>query len=695
MILSFSQPILATLSDFIVYSPTSRGASRSDNALQLANRLRTAIERKRKERCERLGLDVDAEEALLRYNVFLLDATAEQIRNDIPHLVMRVCQSGQVPGSLGPGAAKQNTFAASPLPSSDGFEMDMDDDVVMADSSLRLAYLSPNTVDFAQRERDEMRDLTKASEIISVFPDRSSSPSPLHVDFSTTATYFDPMIGQLFLGNSNDVPLPIEGEEEPDERVITTDSSSLPALSTSPSSSFSSSCFSSEQHPIDDLPPLPRAHPLNPIFTNSPEQGHGYDICIECHDMAPFPTQGHLKAAEEKINLLEEMWRRRITQTYPSTEGVKMPPRPPPHANSVIHLPFPSSPVSSPTTMSALMPVIKFLERCLMSPPAELVTRSHSATSSSSFSRRWSSVSSFIPSLPSFPIMSSSAPLSTSSRTRSFTSPPVSNQRQSAELPPLPWSRPLKILLYSSDGYTESSVPALCLLMAVKGLSLPEAYLELQVVKRRSFFVYQYDLGILRRVEARLNEERRDKERETQQQQQSEREGGSVRRNTPTSVGFNPYAASWGGNDEHDQNQSRPPLPSSTQLTAQQQTQRHSHTRMQAKSVSFAQSPLLPKTSDPSDSASKSTTSLPSPIDVPSQGQSGAKHPQTPLSSSLPRENNTNALTKTRRPRASTSPWLPSLFGDHQAWFNDPRFDGSFPSRVLPFLYLGNLSVSS
>jgi dual specificity MAP kinase phosphatase len=48
------------------------------------------------------------------------------------------------------------------------------------------------------------------------------------------------------------------------------------------------------------------------------------------------------------------------------------------------------------------------------------------------------------------------------------------------------------------------------------------------------------------------------------------------------------------------------------------------------------------------------------------------------------------------RPRASTSPWLPSLFsGDHQSWFNDPRFDGSFPSRVLPFLYLGNLCVFS
>ncbi len=45
-----------------------------------------------------------------------------------------------------------------------------------------------------------------------------------------------------------------------------------------------------------------------------------------------------------------------------------------------------------------------------------------------------------------------------------------------------------------------------------------------------------------------------------------------------------------------------------------------------------------------------------------------------------------------RRARASTSPLLPS-FIDHETWFNDSKFDGSFPSRVLPFMYLGNLCV--
>lgn len=60
-------------------------------------------------------------------------------------------------------------------------------------------------------------------------------------------------------------------------------------------------------------------------------------------------------------------------------------------------------------------------------------------------------------------------------------------------------TRPLKVLIYSADGYTESSISALYLLLTIRGLSLPEAYLELPV-KKRSFFVHQNqnDLGVLR-----------------------------------------------------------------------------------------------------------------------------------------------------------------------------------------------------
>ncbi|KAJ7576830.1 hypothetical protein C8J56DRAFT_799565 [Mycena floridula] len=559
-------PILATLSDIVIYSPTSQGAAHSDNAVRLAQRFRMAIERKRRERCTRLGIQ-DGHDELLRYNVFILDATAEQIRTDIPHLVMRVCPSGQVPGSLGPGGKKSWNPILSPPPTADAFDMDMDVDYHDV-TPFRLPSVSPNTVDFAQRERDEMRDLTKASEIISVLP---SSTSSVLVDYSTTATHFDPAIGQVFLGNSNDVPISPESEEDYDETEA-----------------------------MNGPPPLPRAHPLNSYYTNSPERGFGYDICIECHDMAPFPSEAHMKAAEEKVVMLEEMWTKIEAQRRAKdSSGWKARPRPPPHANSIIHLPFPSSPVSSPATMAALVPVISFLERCLMpaAPPVETAPETNRAVSSSSSSRRWSS-------------------------------------QEPSEAPSLPWSRPLKILLYSSDGYTESSVPALCLLMAVKGLSLPEAYLELQVVKRRSFFVYQYDLGILRRVESKFIQNQR-------------------------------------------LAQGRPP----------------------AKSVSFAQSPM-PQQANADASKPPPATESSSPMVVPSQNhlvpKSSATTPPSTGSSSVPGATTMSLATKNRRPRASTSPWLPSLFGgDHQAWFNDPRFDGSFPSRVLPFLYLGNLAHAS
>jgi dual specificity MAP kinase phosphatase len=51
--------------------------------------------------------------------------------------------------------------------------------------------------------------------------------------------------------------------------------------------------------------------------------------------------------------------------------------------------------------------------------------------------------------------------------------------------------------------------------MSVKGLTLPEVYLDLQVGKRRSFFVYQHYMGVVRRVETRLIDDReRERERE-------------------------------------------------------------------------------------------------------------------------------------------------------------------------------------
>jgi len=159
--------------------------------------------------------------------------------------------------------------------------------------------------------------------------------------------------------------------------------------------------------------------------------------------------------------------------------------------------------------------------------------------------------------------------------------------------------------LYSSDGYTESSVPALCLLMAVKGVSLPEAYLEMQITNRRSFFVYQSEVAFLKRVEGRLGV--------ANISLRSRYQFGDIQRGVVGQAGDYPAP----------------------------RNNAHGH-RPHALTINYGSS--------------------------------------TPTTRQL------------RRPRANT---LPSFISDHQTWFDDTRFDGSFPSRVLPFLYLGNLDHAS
>ncbi|KAF9447407.1 hypothetical protein P691DRAFT_802517 [Macrolepiota fuliginosa MF-IS2] len=730
-------PIYATLSDIVVYSP--KGAS--SGAISLAQRFARAIEVKRQERIRALGFSAlpDEEEShgLLKYNVFVLDAAEEAMRKDLSHLMMRICVEPVTGGLFG---TRQVTHGAH-TDGSDGHvvelamvesmerklpdlgvvgDMDMDvDDPSQATQKRHhqgtIAEMIPNTVDFAQREKEEMRDLTKASEIISLFPTtltnspvgspgwntpeegtvqqrhrshssvsshhpyRSTRPSHLQflpqvqpptlsqpnftfspppgasLDISSTISYFDPQVGQVFLGNSGDVPLAPESPH----------------------------------------PSKAEEDPFDYGSTNDPKRAYGYDICIECHDLATFPSAAHLRAAEEHLAMMDLMWadkyERQMQARFDSGEEVDeedIPPRPPPHANAVIHLTLPSSPSNTQATMSSLMPVIRFLEKWLrpvVPPPCNIIRPVPRAPSpplaqaqpaGGSSARRWSSVASFMPSFVPFG-SGSTSPKSTANtvlppRNRSFTSPgPAPIPSVLKPKPRTRPTRPLKILIYSSDGYTESSVPALCLLMAIKGLTLPEAYLDLQVAKRRSFFVYSNDLGILRRMEARLREER-------------ERSGMPASSHGGSPI---PGTRGWAGSGSLRGVGGRPP----------------------AKSVSFATPPNLP-------GFIKSTTVVnpPQPSSSEHLAHQQSQQPSleedagiAPCCSSpeasgmaasvgcLPSQSESLGMVKSR-PRANTSPWLPSLFGgDHQSWFNDPRFDGSFPSRVLPFLYLGNLNHAS
>lgn len=762
------KPIYATLSDVVVYSP--KGATPA--TIALAQRFARAIELKRQERIHALGFsglpDDEGIHGLLKYNVFVLDATKEDVRRELPHLMMRICVEPVTGGLFGTrtvnygshtdgsdghvvelGAVESRERGGSGV--AGDVEMDVDDPPQTVPEQQHNSGagtgtgtssggvggdLIANTVDFAHREKEEMRDLTKASEIVSLFPKppmaspqdtsnwgsqegegvqqrhrshssvtsshhpyRSTRPPHLQflpqvqpptlskpdftfsppitadVDLSSTASYFDPRVGQVFLGNSGDVPL---GQEPPQSGSV-------------------------EENPFDFE------------VTNDPKKGLGYDICIECHDLATFPSAAHLRAAEEHLGMMDLLWAEKyetqMQERFDRGEDVEegdIPPRPPPHANAVIHLTLPSSPSNTQVTMSSLMPVIRFLEKWLRPvvpppctiarppprPPSPPVTQSSPTGSSSG--RRWSSVTSFMPSFVPFASSSSSSPNSPSGKPTSSSNTVLPHRNRSLTSPgsalipsvlkPKPRSRPtrpLKVLIYSSDGYTESSVPALCLLMAIRGLSLPEAYLELQVAKRRSFFVYSNDLGILRRMEHRLREER---ERSGLSLVNGVVSGPGGARGWASGMGSMRGVGGGGGGGGG---------------------------RPAAKSISFGTQPNLPGfiRSSPVAVASLPPPTGPQQQQTQSQqhalegqvggpngsGQDGERMaasvgslPSLPGHSSS--ADGTSMPVVKSRPRAKTSPWLPSLFGgDHQLWFNDPRFDGSFPSRVLPFLYLGNL----
>ncbi|KAJ6620046.1 hypothetical protein B0H10DRAFT_2023414 [Mycena sp. CBHHK59/15] len=566
--------IYATLSDIVVYSP--KGLS-SPALGVLADRFACAIRRKRAERRAALGPGADAD--AVEYNVFVLDADARTMRRTLPELMMRVFEGGERREQ----EQKEKEHAGP----------------------------EPNTVDFGQRERDEMRELTRASEIVSVFggagrggdgryPITEDGEEKEDLSNTTTVSHWRPLVGQVFLGNSGDVPLSAaDGREEP-------------------------FCFEG---------------------TNDPREGMGYDVCVECHEMAPFPSLAHLRAAEEHLTMLDSMWDEHVRREGIEGEGRI---RPPPNANAVIHLPFPSAPPNTTQTINALLPVIAFLERCLrpVPPPAPTANANGNATANGNTNnanaRRWST----LPSAPTAPAAFFPTP-PVAPRTRSLTSPSPSPSPAPKSRTLAGRTRPLKVLIYSSDGYTESSPLALSLLMAVRHLSLPEAYLELQVTKRRSFFVYPGELGLLRRVEGRIGG--------ADAGAGTRGPLGMGRRMSGAGavVGTGSLGSASGAQVQVAVDADAPPAPAPYV----------GGSRPAAKSVSFA--PGTPGVPAPGGVVSP-------PMMVPSQGMT----------------------TRAGRPRARTSPWLPS-FGDHQSWFNDPRFDGSFPSRVLPFLYLGNLNHAS
>ena len=533
--------------------------------------------------------DPNPEANLTAYNVFVLTATLPEMLESLPHLI-----------ALYEDVEYKHPAYDAPV------------------------TLKANSTNFAHREKDEMRDLTKATEIF------STSSLPHDLVASTPSTHWDPAIGQVYLGNANDVP--IADEWVPHSR--------------------------GSQYMED---------PFNSAF-NVPAQDGGFDICIECHDFAQFPTPAHMRAADEHLSALDATWAAQHSKLL--EEGGELPVRPPPNANSIVHLTFPSSPQASGGSIGALGSFIAFLDRWLKMPGDDISSSGPDQPPSTSRKRGVTFSSSSLPQQTSFmnSFFSPSAYTNSASRFRS-TSASYSSHTDGSSSPyrcsaGSVRTRPVKVLIYSADGYTESSVLALCLLMALRGLSLPQAYLELQVAKRRSFFVYQSDLGLLKKVEAKLNQDR----------------GRSKITNPSTSDPTSPSTSSAGPGTGTNGVQ---------YMSVEGGTEAGWNPGLRP-GVHLSKGVGSDPVSGGVHGHSASDEDLPVQMlqaqtrvdNKPGAGQDAKEFGKT----------NMGYPNGFRRQRASTMP-MSSSFTDHQSWFNDPRFNGSFPSRVLPFLYLGDLWV--
>lgn len=205
-----------------------------------------------------------------------------------------------------------------------------------------------------------------------------------------------------------------------------------------------------------------------------------------------------------------------------------------------------------------------------------------------------------------------------------------------------------RILVHCQDGYTESSILVLGYIMSSLSISLPEAYLHLQNTAGRSFFLYPTDKGLMHRIDIKLAYDRQIKAldlvgKNTVSQAQKKRTSASAASSTsPTSTSASASLASSSlGNFGR--------WKSWTTL-----------------GLSTSKSSSPPRT--PSEEV---------PISVKGKAASGKGDETLAAAEQMIRDSQSGGTRGMK---------------DAKIWFEDKRFDG-FPSRILPFLYLGNLYV--
>ena len=86
----------------------------------------------------------------------------------------------------------------------------------------------------------------------------------------------------------------------------------------------------------------------------------------------------------------------------------------------------------------------------------------------------------------------------------SCTSAPTDSEGDSTMSAPPSVTRPRRILMHCTDGYTETSMLALAYFIYSAGVPVSQAWLQMHTVKRRNFFAYPPDVALLNAICPRL-----------------------------------------------------------------------------------------------------------------------------------------------------------------------------------------------
>ncbi|KAF9143789.1 tyrosine/serine/threonine protein phosphatase pps1 [Mortierella sp. GBA39] len=231
--------------------------------------------------------------------------------------------------------------------------------------------------------------------------------------------------------------------------------------------------------------------------------------------------------------------------------------------------------------------------------------------------------------------------------------------------------RPHQVLIYCVDGYTETALLALATVMVHYRFTLAEAYVKMQTDFGRSFFVYPNDAIMMLEVEAQI-----------WQRLVSEKNGGGLSASSKSAIPGASASTSFSSSGMSSLSSSMSSTSSSFFSSLLNMSNQPSQQGPHDGSVQQNQE----QGQDSGNGSSMAMEGLESTPD-PEPTLTIPTITTAPPPPSLPSTINSNF--------AATYPFTQPEHLEKFGWFYDPEFEGSFPSRILPFLYLGNLAHAS